>query len=294
MTVASADTNYAAIFDGGNVGIGDTTPASLFTVGSGDLFQINASGQVTSGTWNGTDVAAQYGGSGINTSASTVVPTISSGTWSVSSSLAVALGGTGTTTAFTTGSIVFAGASGVYTQDNSNFFWDDTTNRLGIGTASPSSPLDIFGTSNALRLSYDISNYGTVSSNSAGSLVLSSSNTTEAQFILGGGASTDSSIAFDGASQDYYAGLDHTTGSYMIGSGFVVGTSPYVTITSTGNVGIGDTTPDAKFDFDFASTNATAGTERGSYFTVSDTGVVTTGTDSLFGNLTFAQRTGVT
>ncbi len=38
--------SYAAIFAGGNVGIGDTTPNSLFTVGSGDLFQINSSGQV--------------------------------------------------------------------------------------------------------------------------------------------------------------------------------------------------------------------------------------------------------
>ncbi|MDO8507527.1 MAG: hypothetical protein Q7S53_03085 [bacterium] len=30
----------------GNVGIGDTTPLSLFTVGSGDLFQVNSSGQI--------------------------------------------------------------------------------------------------------------------------------------------------------------------------------------------------------------------------------------------------------
>lgn len=30
----------------GNVGIGDTTPASLFTVGNGDLFQVNSSGNI--------------------------------------------------------------------------------------------------------------------------------------------------------------------------------------------------------------------------------------------------------
>src|SRR6185503_18676265 len=30
----------------GNIGIGDTSPASLFTVGSGDLFQVNASGNI--------------------------------------------------------------------------------------------------------------------------------------------------------------------------------------------------------------------------------------------------------
>ena len=54
-------------------------------------------------------------------------------------------GGTGTTTAFTTGSVVFAGASGVYTQDNANFFWDATNHRLGIGTAVPKNALDVNG-----------------------------------------------------------------------------------------------------------------------------------------------------
>jgi hypothetical protein len=55
----------------------------------------------------------------------------------VSGTLPVANGGTGTATAFTAGSVVFAGASGVYTQDNANLFWDDANNRLGIGTAAP-------------------------------------------------------------------------------------------------------------------------------------------------------------
>ena len=45
--VSGATTNYSGIFNGGNFGIGDTSPASLFTVGNGDLFQINSSGIVT-------------------------------------------------------------------------------------------------------------------------------------------------------------------------------------------------------------------------------------------------------
>jgi hypothetical protein len=62
--------------------------------------------------------------------------------------LPVANGGTGTSTAFTAGSVVFAGASGVYSQDNANLFWDDSSNRLGIGTSSPSVKLDISASSN--------------------------------------------------------------------------------------------------------------------------------------------------
>jgi hypothetical protein len=64
-------------------------------------------------------------------------------TTGVTGTLPVANGGTGTSTAFTTGSVVFAGASGTYTQDNANFFWDDTNNRLGIGTAVPATKLTI-------------------------------------------------------------------------------------------------------------------------------------------------------
>jgi hypothetical protein len=58
--------------------------------------------------------------------------------------LAVSRGGTGTGTALTTGSVVFAGASGVYSQDNANFFWNDTDNRLGLGIATPTDRLHVY------------------------------------------------------------------------------------------------------------------------------------------------------
>jgi len=45
----------------------------------------------------------------------------------------------------TQGSVLFAGSSGAITQDNSNLFWDDTNNRLGLGTATPSATLHVAG-----------------------------------------------------------------------------------------------------------------------------------------------------
>jgi hypothetical protein len=52
-------------------------------------------------------------------------------------------GGTGTGTAFTAGSIVFAGTSGIYNQNNAKFFWDNTNIRLGINTAAPDAQLTV-------------------------------------------------------------------------------------------------------------------------------------------------------
>lgn len=53
----------------------------------------------------------------------------------------------GTVTSGTTGSVLFVGSGPVLAQDNANFFWDDSNNRLGIHTASPSANLHVRGTS---------------------------------------------------------------------------------------------------------------------------------------------------
>ena len=46
-------------------------------------------------------------------------------------------------TSLTTGSVLFTNGSGLIQQDNTNFFWDDSNNRLGINTNTPGAPLDI-------------------------------------------------------------------------------------------------------------------------------------------------------
>lgn len=48
-------------------------------------------------------------------------------------------------TGLTQGSILFAGATSNITQDNSNFFWDDSNNRLGIGNTAPTNKLNVQG-----------------------------------------------------------------------------------------------------------------------------------------------------
>lgn len=70
-------------------------------------------------------------------------------------------GGTNASTSWTQGSILFAGASSL-AEDNSNLFWDDSNNRLGIGLTTPSVALHLqsgSGAPNYLRV-------GSVSSSS--------------------------------------------------------------------------------------------------------------------------------
>lgn len=71
---------------------------------------------------------------------------VSASSLTLTTALTVGNGGTGTSTAFTAGSVVFAGASGIYSQNNSNFFWDNSNVRLGIGTATPATTFHIFST----------------------------------------------------------------------------------------------------------------------------------------------------
>lgn len=58
--------------------------------------------------------------------------------------LSVSRGGTGSGS-FTSGSVLFASTASI-SQDNSNFFWDNTNKRLGVGTNTPSQAVDVSGT----------------------------------------------------------------------------------------------------------------------------------------------------
>lgn len=96
------------------ISIGGTASDPVIDISSGYIGQASIStlGTIGTGTWNGSTIGTGYGG-------------------------------TGTSTAFTPGSLVFAGTSGVYDQNNTNLFWNNTNNRLGIGTASPNTTLQV-------------------------------------------------------------------------------------------------------------------------------------------------------
>src|SRR3990167_4364571 len=63
-------------------------------------------------------------------------------------------------TGLTAGSILFIDTNGKIVQDNVNLIWDDTNNRLGIGTTSPSEALTLGNNGNIFLSTNRITNVG--------------------------------------------------------------------------------------------------------------------------------------
>lgn len=91
---------------------------------------------VTIGTANGLSLSTQVLSLGLASSSANGA--LSSTDWST-------FNGKFNLPSLTSGSVLFSNGTTI-AQDNANFFWDDTNNRLGIGTTSPASKLDVNGT----------------------------------------------------------------------------------------------------------------------------------------------------
>lgn len=116
------DTNVTLTL-GGSPATALVNPASITLGWTGTLAASRLNSNVVQGVTNDTNVTGSVSAQNL--------------TLGWTGQLSVARGGTGTGTTFTQGSVVFAGVGGVYSQDNSNLFWDDANNRLGIGTSTP-------------------------------------------------------------------------------------------------------------------------------------------------------------
>jgi hypothetical protein len=210
----------ASTFTANGVIYGNTTSALLATAAG-------TTGQVLVGNTGGAPSWATLTGIGVTSfSAGTTgftPSTATTGAITLAGTLGVANGGTGTTTAFTAGSVVFAGASGVYSQDNANLFWDNTNDRLGIGTATPSQKLQVSGSSTSpIAISINNNDPGL----SAGSKLSLAFGGTETGYVLS---------RFDGA--DFFNAYGSARGHY-----FFLGATEAMRIDAAGNLLVGTTT----------------------------------------------------
>ncbi len=109
-----------------------------------NFLPLSAMGLITGGTWNATAIGAQYGGTGINTSSSTGVAQVASGTWSVgtvaNSSLAnsaITIAGTSVSLGGSTSSFPAPGAIGGTTPSTGNFTTLNASTQLSVGSSLP-------------------------------------------------------------------------------------------------------------------------------------------------------------
>lgn len=137
----------------------------------------------------------------------------------------------GTITGATAGSVFFAGALGVLAQDNANFFWDDTNNRLGIGTAGPGTQLHQYSATAAVA--HRIEN-----ANATPQQVYTDYKTTDGQFYIGKEGNTVGQLL---TGDTAHAGILNmiTNDPMQFGTNDTV----RMTILGDGNVGIGTTNP---------------------------------------------------
>jgi hypothetical protein len=125
----------------------------------------------------------------------------------VTGTLPVGNGGTGTATTFTSGSVLYAGASGVYSQNNASLFWDASTSRLGIGGNTPARRLQVDATTGGpgLRITNTNSNSGIEILTSA----------TKKSWLLGAQYNVDQSFEITPSTAD--GGTTFSNPSFLVG-----------------------------------------------------------------------------
>ena len=132
--VITAPDQIVSLTGAGTTVVTGTYPS--FTITSNDQYVGTVTSVSGTGSVNGITLTGTVTSSGSLTLGGTLSNV--SLTTQVTGTLPVTNGGTGTATAFTTGSIVFANSSGIYAQDNANFNWNNTNKTLGVGRTASS------------------------------------------------------------------------------------------------------------------------------------------------------------
>ena len=182
---------------------------TLSVIGSSSLdnggILTSGGGVFTAGAWNATPIAVTYGGTGINTGASTGVPSVAAGVWTVSAGLAASLGGTGINTGASTGAAQVSGG-----------IWTAATLPVSDGgtgiTSGTQGGIAYFSSTAQMASSALPTTHGVLLSEGASSPPTSTAAGTSGYPLLSGGSGSDPS----------YAQLNLTsgvTGTLPVGSG---------------------------------------------------------------------------
>jgi hypothetical protein len=233
---------------------------SLMTIGTIDSVAKSANGAVVSGS-NILMQTADVSFPGL----------VSTGTQTFSGAKtfagAATFNGNATFATMTPGSVFFAGSGGLLSQNNAQYFWDNTNSRLGIGTNTPGTKLHVnSGAANTVAIETIANTIGdyqrfitnsTPNSTITGSVGDLANDITNGVLYLktsGNGTNTGWSVLANANNAWMNTGNAGTLATTnFIGTtdtvDFVTRTSntERMRITAAGNVGIGDTTPASLF-----------------------------------------------
>ena len=158
------------------------------------------------------------------------------------------------------GSIPFVAANEDLIGDNPNLFWDDTNNRLGIGTLSPNATLEVRGTPGASIGGFP----------SGGFHITNPSASVNANAVITG------HNLFGGNKQLWYLGsISGSTDDIAFinrqnaALSLLTNSTTRMTIDNLGNIGIGVTDPDAKLEIN-GQIKITGGSPQNGRFLRSD------------------------
>jgi hypothetical protein len=127
-------------------------------------------------------------------------------------------------------------ASGTFGGDATNFFWDNTNKRLGIGTSAPSATIHSLSTGEQLRLGYDASNAVKFTVNSTNALTITPLvNNTSGFRVTNAGGTTILNI--DTVNQRVGIGTSTPSQRLHVSGNFIVDGSGRVAIGTTTLVG---------------------------------------------------------
>ena len=207
----------------GNVGIGDSSPSAMLTVGNGDLFQVNSSGAIAAAT-------------GITSSGTITLSSLTNGLLYANGSGVLSATSTISSGVIEDAYLLNTGdtATGDYNFDSNTFVIDSVNNNVGIGTTTPQTPLSIVSSSigSLLTLSTNM--------NTSGAFGLQFLNSFSSTYPVAA-AKIEAGIGSSGV--DPF--LAFSTANVTTAGGVV---SERMRITDNGNVGIGTASPDSYLD----------------------------------------------
>lgn len=154
----------------------------------------------------------------------------------------------------TQGSIPFVGSTSVLTQDDSKIFFNETNTQLGIGTNLPEGPIHVqTGTASVVNPTSQADDLILQNDGDAGMTIFSpNANVSSIVFGSPGGTGGEGArLRWSNTNNLLSLATTETNADIILAPGFLV---EAVRVQSTGEVGIGTSTPDASAKLDVDST----------------------------------------